>query len=1037
MTTYLKNMAGWKPKDLKNKSFASVQELFENAIKRLNTFVDMNTELVEEEDVAIDAIPLATKPTPIVNFQIHRKGRNGYYEIIRADGSAKTYLLFSKLLKEFDRVDLENLWKLVKAKHGNIRPEKGYERVLWGDLKTITLCEGRIVGIKSFIRLFGITAALIKVSDAQEERSIKNKARLVAQGYTQEEGIDYNEVLAPVARIEAIRLFLAYTSFKDFIVYQMDVKSAFVYGKIKEEDYVCQPLGFEDPYFPDRVYKVEKALYGLHQAPKAWYKTLSTYLLDNGFQRGKIDKTLFIRRDKAGGVPVLYSTKKSLCTEFEKMMHKKFQMSSMGELTFFLGVQVKQKEDGIFISQDKYVIEILKKFGFTDVKTASTPMQTQKSLLKDKEDEEVDVHLYRSMIGSLMYLTSSRPDIMFAVCACARYQVNPKVSHLHGLKRIFRYLNGQPKLGLWYTKDSSFDLVAYSDSDYAGASLDGKSTIGGCQFLGCRLISWQFKKQTVVANSTTEAEYVAASSCCGQVKKVNGEQQLQALVDGKKIVVTEAYVRRDLQLDDEEGTDCLPNAIIFEELTRMGMVKNLDNAGKFLMYPRFIQVFLDNQLEGMSIHKRIYVTPSHTKNIFANMRRQGKDFFGRETPLFPTTVVQAQEEMGEGSANLINPHHTPIITQPSSSQPQKKHKSRRPKEKDTQNTKTAQAQEITSLKKRVKKLEKKGGSRTHKLKRLYKGRHDDDLMFDVRDLAGEEVFVVEQGVPDSKKDDVVQVNTAATTVSTVSTIPVSAATITEDEITLAQALAELKSVKPKVTTATTTTTKGILLQEPSESITTTTTIPSNDKGKAKIDVDYQLAQRLQAQEQEEFTIEERAKLFQQLLEKRRKHFAAKRAEEKRNRPLTKAQQRSIMLPKASPTLSLFHDDPYMKVIFLSSERKLWHLRNEDGSESSSSNFCPPQAFEISESSHKTSVERHKEQIEEILNHLDKLSLDRIEHIEYKVEGLGQGWVIIQQDFNNLEAELQKAHAQIAKLQRKQLENNSKISLARFRIANLE
>ncbi|GKE31966.1 putative ribonuclease H-like domain-containing protein, partial [Tanacetum coccineum] len=306
------------------------------------------------------------------------------------------------------------------------------------------------------------------------------KARLVAQGYTQEEGIDYDKVFAPVARIKAIRLFLAYASFKDFVVCRMDVKSAFLYGKIEEE-----------------VYKVEKALYGLHQAPKVWYGTLSTYLLDNGFQRGKIDKTLFIKRDKGDILLVqVYvddiifgSTKKSLCTEFDKMMHKKFQMSSIGELIFFLGLQVKQKEDGIFISQDKYVTEILKKFGFTDVKTASTPMETQKLLLKDEYGEEVDVHLYRSMIGSMMYLTSSRHDIMFAMCACARYQVNLKVSHLHAVKRIFRYLKGQPKLGLWYPKNSPFDLVAYTDSDYAGASLDRKSTTGGCQFLGSRLIS--------------------------------------------------------------------------------------------------------------------------------------------------------------------------------------------------------------------------------------------------------------------------------------------------------------------------------------------------------------------------------------------------------------------------------------------------------------------------------------------------------------------------------------------------------------------
>ncbi|GJW88604.1 putative ribonuclease H-like domain-containing protein [Tanacetum coccineum] len=206
-----------------------------------------------------------------------------------------------------------------------------------------------------------------------------------------------------------------------------------------------------------------------------------------------------------------------MCTEFEKMMHKKFQMSFMRELTFFLGLQVTQKDDGIFISQDKYVDEILKKFGFSTMKTACTPMETSKPLMKDENAEDVDVHLYRSMIGSLMYLTSSRPDIMFDVCACARFQVTPKVSYFHAVKRIFRYLKGQPKLGLWYPKDSPFDLEAYIDSDYAGASLDRKSTTRGCQFLGSILISWQCKKKTVVANSTTEAEYVATSNCCGRV----------------------------------------------------------------------------------------------------------------------------------------------------------------------------------------------------------------------------------------------------------------------------------------------------------------------------------------------------------------------------------------------------------------------------------------------------------------------------------------------------------------------------------------
>ncbi|GJV71652.1 putative ribonuclease H-like domain-containing protein [Tanacetum coccineum] len=385
------------------------------------------------------------------------------------------------------------------------------------------------------------------------------------QGHTQEEGIDYDEVFAPVARIKAIRLFLAYASYKDFVVYQMDIKSAFQYGKIEEEVYVCQPPGFENPDFPDRVYKVERALYGLHQAPKAWYETLSTYLLENRFQRGQIDKTLFIKRDQ-GDILIVQvyvddiifgSTKKKLCTEFEKMMHKKFQMSSMGELTFFLGLQVKQKEDGIFISQDKYVTEILKKFGFSDVKTASTPMETHKPLLKDADGEDIDEHMYRSMIGSLMYLTSSRPDIMFVVCVCARFQVNPKVSHLHAVKRIFRYLKGQPKLGLWYPKDSPFDLVAYINSDYARASLDRKSTIGGCQFLGCRLISWHCKKQTVVANSITEAEYVAASSCCGQVLWI----QNQLLDYGYNFMHTKIYI-------DNESTICIVKNPVFHSKTK-------------------------------------------------------------------------------------------------------------------------------------------------------------------------------------------------------------------------------------------------------------------------------------------------------------------------------------------------------------------------------------------------------------------------------------------------------------------------------------
>nr|GEV99987.1 hypothetical protein [Tanacetum cinerariifolium] len=282
---------------------------------------------------------------------------------------------------------------------------------------------------------------------------IRNKARLVAQGHTQEEGIDYDEVFVPVARIVAIRLFLTYASFMGFVVHQMDVKIAFLYGTIDEKVYVMQPHEFQDLEFPAKVYKVEKAMYGLHQAPRAWYGTLSKYMLKNGFQRGKIDQTLFIRRKREDFILVqvyvddiiFRSSNPQLCREFKALMHEKFHMTAMGD--------------------------ILNKFRYSDV----------------------------------------------------RHQVTPKECHLHAVKRIFRYLKGHPKLGLLYPKESPFELVAFSDSDYGGATQDRKSTTGGCQFLCRRLISWQCQKQTIVATSTTEAEYVAAASCYGQVMWIQNQ----------------------------------------------------------------------------------------------------------------------------------------------------------------------------------------------------------------------------------------------------------------------------------------------------------------------------------------------------------------------------------------------------------------------------------------------------------------------------------------------------------------------------------
>ncbi|KAJ4749927.1 Pol [Rhynchospora pubera] len=294
---------------------------------------------------------------------------------------------------------------------------------------------------------------------------VRNKARLVAQGFKQQEGIDFEETFAPVARLESIRMLLAFAANKDFTLFQMDVKSAFLNGWIDEEVYVQQPPGFVDHFNPDHVYKLHKALYGLKQAPRA-------------------------------------------C---------EFEMSMMGELTFFLGLQIKQLKDGIFVNQVKYAKELVKKFGVEDSKSLDTPMGKSANIDADEKGKPMDITLYRGMIGSLLYLTASRPDIMYAVCLCARYQANSKESHHKAVKRILRYVKGTQNLGLWYGRQTELDLLGYTDADFAGDRMDRKSTSGTCQFLGGSLVSWSSRKQTSVALSTAEAEYVAAGSCCTQL----------------------------------------------------------------------------------------------------------------------------------------------------------------------------------------------------------------------------------------------------------------------------------------------------------------------------------------------------------------------------------------------------------------------------------------------------------------------------------------------------------------------------------------
>ncbi|GJU75710.1 retrovirus-related pol polyprotein from transposon TNT 1-94 [Tanacetum coccineum] len=362
----------------------------------------------------------------------------------------------------------------------------------------------------------------------------RNKARLVAQGYNQQEGIDYDETYAPVARLESIRILLAYACALDFKLFQMDVKSAFLNGFINEEVYVAQPPGFIDFAKPNHVYRLKKALYGLKQAPKAWYDRLKAFLIKHDYTMGMVDNTLFTKKKDPNLIIVqIYvddiifgSTCQEMCDDFAKIMHDEFEMSMMGELNFFLGLQIKQLEDGIFFNQSKYIKEMLKKFGLEDSKPMKTPISTETKLTKDVEGESVDNTKYRGMIGSLLYLTASRPDIMFSVFLCARFQEDPKTSHLEAVKRIFRYVKGTMHLGLWYPKGSGIETIVYADSDHAGDYVDRKSTSGICTFMGCCLTSWFSKKQTALAISTTEAEYVSAGKACQQALWMK-----QALVD--------------------------------------------------------------------------------------------------------------------------------------------------------------------------------------------------------------------------------------------------------------------------------------------------------------------------------------------------------------------------------------------------------------------------------------------------------------------------------------------------------------------------
>ncbi|GJV94196.1 hypothetical protein Tco_1542009 [Tanacetum coccineum] len=1037
----------WKPKDLKNKSFASVQELFENAMKRVNIFVDMDTELVEgskireeessskrvEKDVAIDVIPLAIKPAPIVNFQIHRKGRNNYYEIKRADGSAKTYLLFSQLLKEFDREDLENLWKLVKAKHGNTRPEQGYERVIWGDLKTMfehhiedevwSSLQGKKVlllrlydscgvhfvrfedmhvymlvekrypltpttitdmlnkklkfdysneMIKSFIRLFGITAALIKVSAAQEERvnAAEKQAAKVSSQYwkppiyhddddddDEEYSMQYGgEHLSTTPEKESNKVIKSSvenlvpipSEFKVLTDYESECDMPICGDSSSKneglDDIISIPTGKEIDHLdaiPDSVqsllnyansiiFLIEEfvgELAPIDPIPPAIVEAdfdqeedFYSDAIIKSFSPSPIpvedsdslmeDINIFLAPDDSippgienddydseGDVLFLEESLNDdsiSLPDFDYKMVDDISDNSTRELyvlvpnvlptfptlypvfdtllPFSSENEEKVFNPGILISKEEKSLHLLSYRGFKVfqlINDSESPMMIYGGGIPILDNRigvnagdsklmllGINLLLWGKVNAARHKITTAGESINLLLLGkvnAARHKLTT-IGEVNAARHNLQLLVNVNALEGSFINTSIKGFIHSFNLAFLAKPTKSEGFEQIVDFLNANPIRYALTINLIIYTSYIEQFWATI-----KVKTVNRKVQLQALVDGKKIIVTNAFVRHDLQLNDEECMDCLPNATIFQELTRMGakttawnefsstmasviiclatnqkfnfskyifesMVKNLDNVGKFFMYPRFVQIFLEKQLERMSSHKRIYVTPSHTKKIFGNMRRVGKGFSRRDTPLLSTMMVQAQQEQGEGLVMLINPQHTPTIIQPSTSQPQLKQRSRRPTRKDTEvpqpsvlinnvadkavykerdnslvraatttssieaeqdsgsgprrqdtivdtisqtrfknvsktsndsllagvntprsdedrlklnevmefftklqqrvldleNTKTAQAQEITSLKLRVKKLEKKGGSRTHKLKRLYK-----------------------------------------------------------------------------------------------------------------------------------------------------------------------------------------------------------------------------------------------------------------------------------------------------------------------------
>nr|DAD41107.1 TPA_asm: hypothetical protein HUJ06_015430 [Nelumbo nucifera] len=342
----------------------------------------------------------------------------------------------------------------------------------------------------------------------------KYKARLVAKGYTQQHGVDYIEVFAPVARMDTIRIIIALVAQKSWTIYQLDVKSTFLHGELSEEVFVEQPRGYEQKDNPHKIYKLKKALYGLKQAPRAWFNRIEAHLVNEGFERCHSENTLFVKTSKGGKILIvsLYvddliftRNDESMFYEFKSSMMREFDMTNLGKMRYFLGVEVLQKTDGIYIRQKKYALDVLKRFGMEESNFVHNPIVPGFKVFKDESGVKVDITFFKQVVGSLMYLTSTRPDLMFVVSLISRYMGQPTELHLQAAKRVLRYLKGTTNLGIFYKKGGNDKLVAFTDSDYAGDLEDRKSTSG-----------YASKKQPIVSLSTTETEFIAATSCTCQ-----------------------------------------------------------------------------------------------------------------------------------------------------------------------------------------------------------------------------------------------------------------------------------------------------------------------------------------------------------------------------------------------------------------------------------------------------------------------------------------------------------------------------------------